>query len=73
MTHGTERMREASRTITSRNTSTDACGTVTVTDSDPAPGPGPGPDPDPEGLPLGLIAVGGATVIGGYVFSRSRN
>lgn len=73
MTHGTERMREVSRTITSRGTSTDDCGTVTVIDPDPDPVPIPGPDPDPEGLPLGLIAVGGATVIGGYVFSRSRN
>ena len=66
---------------------TATCGTITVLpaddngddpgngdDNDNGVGNGDDPDPpEPRELPLGLLAAGGAAVIGGYVFSRSRN
>ena len=50
------------------------CGTVTVVDDPDDPGdPGDPGDPPEDGLPLGLLAAGGAAVVGGYVFTRDRD
>ena len=88
MTRGETRMRSVARNVTGsdliRAEQTATCGTITVLpadddeddeDDDNGVDNGDDPDPDPtepRELPLGLLAAGGAAVVGGIVLRRRR-
>ena len=64
--------------FTSHQSQSTTCGTITVLpedddeDDDDDTGAGNGDD-DGRDLPLGLLAAGGAVIVGGFAASRSRN